>query len=123
MRRLGVLCLSSIIVVSATTNDVLHNFSELGGKPYNVSYNARSMLVGGKPVLLLSGSVHYVRSTPSMWPSIFGASGTQIVRGADAVVLYCSKDESFRAQCGGELRLLELPCEVLERHLDARLHR
>lgn len=24
-----------------------------------VSYNGRSMLVGGKPVLLLSGSVHY----------------------------------------------------------------
>ena len=29
------------------------------------------MLVDGKPVLLLSGSVHYVRSTPAMWPKIF----------------------------------------------------
>lgn len=29
------------------------------------------MLLDGKPVLLLSGSVHYVRSMPEMWPHIF----------------------------------------------------
>ena len=51
--------------------DVVKSYKDLGGKPYSVSYNKRSMLVDGKPVLLLSGSVHYVRSTPAMWPKIF----------------------------------------------------
>ena len=61
---------------------VVGSFSVLGGKPYKVSYNKRSMLVDGKPVLLMSGSVHYVRSTPEMWPSIFAkmkASGMNAV--------------------------------------------
>ena len=61
---------------------IVRSFSEFKGKPYSVSYNSRSMLLGGKATLLLSGSVHYVRSTPSMWPSIFAkmkASGLNAV--------------------------------------------
>jgi hypothetical protein len=67
---------------SPAAGDIVGSFSELGGRPYEVSYNKRSMLVGGKPVLLLSGSVHYVRSTPEMWPTIFAkmrASGMNAV--------------------------------------------
>jgi len=56
---------------SASPTSVVTRYSDLGGKPYDVTYNNRSMIVGGKPVLLLSGSVHYPRSTPAMWPSIF----------------------------------------------------
>eukprot|EP01130_Rhizamoeba_saxonica_P010198 TRINITY_DN4176_c0_g4_i1.p1 TRINITY_DN4176_c0_g4~~TRINITY_DN4176_c0_g4_i1.p1 ORF type:complete len:708 (+),score=125.98 TRINITY_DN4176_c0_g4_i1:39-2162(+) len=37
---------------------------------YNVSYDKRSLMIDGDRVLLLSGSIHYPRSTPSMWPSI-----------------------------------------------------
>jgi beta-galactosidase GanA len=39
-----------------------------------------------RPVLLLSGSVHYVRSTPEMWPSIFAklkASGLNAVESCE----------------------------------------
>jgi len=64
---LAALCATS----AAAGAPVIRKLSELNGKPYNVTYNSRSMMVGGKPVLLLSGSVHYVRSTPEVWPSIF----------------------------------------------------
>ena len=65
---------------------IVRQFSELGGKPYSVGYNERSMLVGGKPVLLMSGSAHYVRSTPEMWPEIFAkmkASGLNAVESCE----------------------------------------
>jgi hypothetical protein len=67
---------------SSSDPAIVRQFSDLGGKPYTVGYNKRSMLVGGKPVLLLSGSIHYVRSTPEMWPGIFAkmkASGLNAV--------------------------------------------
>ena len=66
----------------AADDSVVRSYSEFGGKPYTVRYDGRSMLVGGKPVLLMSGSVHYVRSTPEMWPEIFAkmkASGMNAI--------------------------------------------
>ncbi|KAF6003778.1 hypothetical protein F1559_001235 [Cyanidiococcus yangmingshanensis] len=41
------------------------------GKPRQVSYDADSLVVDGKPFFCLSGAVHYVRSHPSLWPQIF----------------------------------------------------
>ncbi|KAJ3272750.1 hypothetical protein HDV01_005278 [Terramyces sp. JEL0728] len=35
-----------------------------------VTSNSRSILVGGQPTLVMAGHVHYVRSTPQMWPDI-----------------------------------------------------
>lgn len=56
---------------AADDSGIVRSLSDFGGKPYTVGYDKRSMLLGGKPVLLLSGGVHYVRSTPEMWPEIF----------------------------------------------------
>lgn len=36
----------------------------------SVSYDQRALLINGKRTLILSGSVHYPRSTPAMWPQI-----------------------------------------------------
>ncbi|XP_024534038.1 beta-galactosidase 8 [Selaginella moellendorffii] len=36
----------------------------------NVSYDHRSLILNGKRRILLSGSVHYPRATPEMWPGI-----------------------------------------------------
>ncbi|PSS29520.1 Beta-galactosidase [Actinidia chinensis var. chinensis] len=36
----------------------------------NVTYDARSLIINGQRELLFSGSVHYPRSTPEMWPDI-----------------------------------------------------
>ena len=46
------------------------DYSDLGGKPYSVSFDRRAIRLGGKPALLLSGSIHYPRSTPGMWPKL-----------------------------------------------------
>ncbi|TKY67659.1 Beta-galactosidase 14 [Spatholobus suberectus] len=35
-----------------------------------VTYDGRSLIIGGKRELLFSGSIHYPRSTPEMWPDI-----------------------------------------------------
>ena len=40
------------------------------GLPYNVSYDSRALLINGQRTLLQSGSVHYPRAPPAMWPSV-----------------------------------------------------
>jgi beta-galactosidase len=36
----------------------------------NISYDHRAVTIDGKRTLLLSGSIHYPRSTPAMWPAL-----------------------------------------------------
>ncbi|XP_060960877.1 beta-galactosidase 1 isoform X2 [Cannabis sativa] len=36
----------------------------------NVSYDSRAILINGKRKILISGSIHYPRSTPQMWPEL-----------------------------------------------------
>ncbi|GMI86698.1 MUCILAGE-MODIFIED 2, beta-galactosidase 6 [Hibiscus trionum] len=36
----------------------------------NVTYDGRSLIINGERKLLFSGSIHYPRSTPQMWPSL-----------------------------------------------------
>ncbi|KAJ9549053.1 hypothetical protein OSB04_021596 [Centaurea solstitialis] len=38
--------------------------------PGPVTYNARSLVIDKNPLLIFSGSIHYPRSTPDMWPEI-----------------------------------------------------
>ncbi|CAI0556764.1 unnamed protein product [Linum tenue] len=35
-----------------------------------VTYDGRSLMIGGQRKMLFSGSIHYPRSTPEMWPSL-----------------------------------------------------
>ncbi|KAK4405348.1 Beta-galactosidase 2 [Sesamum angolense] len=35
-----------------------------------VTYDSRSLIINGSRELLFSGSIHYPRSTPDMWPDI-----------------------------------------------------
>jgi hypothetical protein len=44
------------------------------GKPLNVSYDGRAILINGSRTLFISGSIHYPRSTPSMWDSLMKRS-------------------------------------------------
>jgi len=39
-------------------------------KLQNVTYDGRSLIINGKRELLFSGSIHYTRSTPEMWPDL-----------------------------------------------------
>lgn len=67
---------------------VVRRFSELGNVPYTVSYNSRSLLLADKPALLLSGSVHYVRSTPAVWPAIFASMKASGLNTVDSYVFW-----------------------------------
>ncbi|EYU36194.1 hypothetical protein MIMGU_mgv1a001958mg [Erythranthe guttata] len=40
----------------------------------NVTYDHRGLVVGGKRRVLISGSIHYMRSTPEMWPDLMKKS-------------------------------------------------
>ncbi|KMT13987.1 hypothetical protein BVRB_4g078180 [Beta vulgaris subsp. vulgaris] len=41
-----------------------------GSEEEEVTYDGRSLIIGGQRKLLFSGSIHYPRSTPEMWPSL-----------------------------------------------------
>ena len=45
-------------------------YSSYAGKPYTVSYDRRSIRLNDQPVTFMSGSIHYPRSTPGMWPQL-----------------------------------------------------
>ena len=44
-------------------------YSELGGKPYTVTYDKRSFFINGRRTLFLGGAVHYPRATPGIFIS------------------------------------------------------
>jgi hypothetical protein len=50
------------------------SYRQVRGTPYTVGFDHRAVLVNGERVLLLSGSIHYPRSTPTMWPDLMRRS-------------------------------------------------
>ncbi|KAF8092636.1 hypothetical protein N665_0407s0016 [Sinapis alba] len=42
------------------------------GDAGNVTYDGRSLIIDGQHKILFSGSIHYPRSTPQMWPHLIG---------------------------------------------------
>ncbi|KAK4493436.1 hypothetical protein RD792_011569 [Penstemon davidsonii] len=40
----------------------------------NVTYDHRALIIDGKRRVLISGSIHYMRSTPEMWPDLIQKS-------------------------------------------------
>ncbi|CAK7346942.1 unnamed protein product [Dovyalis caffra] len=51
----------------------------------SVTYDSRSLLINGKHKILFSGSIHYPRSTPQMWPSLISKARAG---GLDAIDTY-----------------------------------
>ncbi|XP_059453357.1 beta-galactosidase 16-like [Corylus avellana] len=48
----------------------------------NVTYDGRSLIIDGQHRILFSGSIHYPRSTPEMWPSLIAkakAGGLDVI--------------------------------------------
>ncbi|CAI9115401.1 OLC1v1016300C1 [Oldenlandia corymbosa var. corymbosa] len=54
-------------------------------KGAEVSYDGRSLIIDGERKLLFSGSIHYPRSTPDMWPSLIAKAKDG---GVDAIETY-----------------------------------
>ncbi|KAH8057819.1 RNA uridylyltransferase [Aureococcus anophagefferens] len=59
-----------LLLAAASAEGVVRRYSELEGRP-SASPATAGRLVNGSRVLLLSGSIHYPRSTPAMWPKLF----------------------------------------------------
>jgi beta-galactosidase len=45
-------------------------YDDVRGTPYKVSYDHRAITINGNRTMLISGAIHYPRSTPGMWPYI-----------------------------------------------------
>ena len=60
-------------------------YHDVAGSSYTVSYDERSFLINNKRTIILSGSVHYPRSTPGMWDHIFEE---MVEDGLNAVEIY-----------------------------------
>lgn len=59
----SLLILALLAFVAADIDHGYIKYSDLAGKPYEVTYNNRSLLINGKPSLFISGSVHPPRFT------------------------------------------------------------
>ncbi|CEM10807.1 unnamed protein product [Vitrella brassicaformis CCMP3155] len=46
-------------------------YSQLNGSPYTVTYNSSSLLIDGRPSLILSAGIHYPRASAGEWDRIF----------------------------------------------------
>lgn len=55
------LVVASLFIASVLAGD---------GCPRSVTYDRRSLIINGTRELLFSGSIHYPRSPPEMWPAI-----------------------------------------------------
>jgi hypothetical protein len=53
-----------------------------------VAYDARSLIFNGKRTLLISGEIHYARSTRSMWPALLDRSKALGLNGIAAYVFW-----------------------------------
>jgi hypothetical protein len=81
-------CTGCSAASGAGTGAVVTAYSQMGGAPYNVSYDERSLLAQGRPLLSFSGSVHYTRSTPQMWPQIFASMKASGLNTVDSYVFW-----------------------------------
>jgi len=61
--RVLLLAVLSLLLVSVAVGHGEDKFQ-------NVTYDGRSLIINGKRELLFSGSIHYTRSTPEMWPDL-----------------------------------------------------
>jgi beta-galactosidase GanA len=104
-------------------------YERVRGSPYNVSYDSRALLVNGERVLLQSGSVHYPRAPPPMWPGIIAqakAHGLNMiqVRGRmskaqdSSRILMKISEMRFRSQ----ITLLLLHCSVTQMYVFWNYH-
>ncbi|XP_028551110.1 beta-galactosidase 9 isoform X1 [Dendrobium catenatum] len=61
----------TFIVATALLAAVV-SIAVVGGffEPFNVTYDHRALIIGGKRRMLISAGVHYPRATPEMWPGI-----------------------------------------------------
>ena len=61
----------ALLLARGACASIVRTYSDLQGAPYTITRDARSLRFNDVPALLVSGSIHYPRSTPAMWPHLF----------------------------------------------------
>ncbi|CAJ1973023.1 unnamed protein product [Sphenostylis stenocarpa] len=69
-RTLLFIALLSIVVTAAHARGGHKGKHGRHLNPQNVTYDGKSLFINGRREMLFSGSIHYPRSTPDMWPII-----------------------------------------------------
>ncbi|KAI4350273.1 hypothetical protein L6164_004744 [Bauhinia variegata] len=64
------MAVSSQILVMVTLMCCFLSSAKTAEKETSVTYDGRSLIINGKRELLFSGSIHYTRSPPQLWPDI-----------------------------------------------------
>ncbi|KAF9684487.1 hypothetical protein SADUNF_Sadunf04G0123300 [Salix dunnii] len=59
-----------VVLTATLVSLLLSSVIAHGDKKEGVTYDGRSLIINGKRELLFSGSIHYPRSTPEMWPEL-----------------------------------------------------
>ena len=75
MHPLTILCICFGIWTSITASPI--TYEHVRGTPYKVGYDHRAVTINGIRTMLISGAVHYPRSTPAMWPYIMNMAKKQ----------------------------------------------
>ena len=64
---------SSAAVTAPAPPSAVMFYDQVGGSPYKVSYDNRTLTINGQRILIIAAGLHYPRSSPSMWPQMFKA--------------------------------------------------
>jgi hypothetical protein len=63
------------VLTYVATNPI--TYDDVQGTPYQVEYDHRAITINNVRTMLISGAIHYPRSTPGMWPYIMKMAKNQ----------------------------------------------
>ncbi len=75
MQMLLILCICFCILTYAVVSSI--TYDDVRETPYKVDYDHRAITINGVRMMLISGAIHYPRSTPGMWPYIMKMAKNQ----------------------------------------------
>jgi len=75
MHFLLVISICTVVLSNVCTSPI--SYEDVRGTPYTVGYDHRAITINGVRTMLISGAIHYPRSTPGMWPYIMKMAKTQ----------------------------------------------
>jgi hypothetical protein len=75
MQFLPVIYICAVILTYVATSPI--TYEDVRGTPYKVGYDHRAITINGVRTMLISGAIHYPRSTPGMWPYIMKMAKNQ----------------------------------------------
>ena len=75
MSYLSVIYVCAVLLTFVYSSPI--SYEHVRGTPYKVSYDHRAIKINDVRTMLISGAIHYPRSTPAMWPYIMRMAKTQ----------------------------------------------